>query len=689
MTVDFYWSFVPTSVSAIILLSFLAGVFWLFTSWASNRRGWLYPGLLVAIVILFLNPKWQPEYQLPHMNDANGGESYYRHRTPLTHYQDTAHPERSLRERNEAGLLADAEVLEKWHERMLTRYREPQPIVVVTVSGGASASALYTADVLFTLEEQFPGFSDRVRIISGASGGMLGAAYFITQLLPGGILDEVRKSDNFLEYLRAEDEARRKPSDPAAKQRVLTASMAYTEHMQKKIRPEFFRGLEQDFLGPLVQKWIHHDAPLFFVPRPTSNDRGAALEAAWSRHLKGSLDIPFRTLKEQEKTRTIPSLIFTPMIIEDGRQLIISNLDLDYMVDAGSVRSQNLGAGAAAGSVAIADGPQASPQDSQASHMAIEFFRLFPHADQFRLSTAVRMNASFPYLSPSSALPTDPVRHIVDAGYYDNYGTTAATKWIARNAGWLSSKYADAKLAASKPPEVILLRIRCFGYEEDSRRFVTGNEIREFGRETGQTVMNDEELLAAWKKTPPTDPVRTEGGLFSLTAPVFSLFSAWHANMVYRADERVGAAAKILELDAALRELRRRLDPTDQRIRSVRISPFIAECQVNPSLNWALRADTIARIHADVEQNLAFAAMVVNFHNNRSPAPPGLVGGGVVAATVAADAGVQAVEQRPAFKAAPPSARQGMESQARSVERLGRLKLPDLAVIEAERKKPR
>jgi hypothetical protein len=30
----------------------------------------------------------------------------------------------------------------------------------------------------------------------------------------------------------------------------------------------------------------------------------------------------------------------------------------------------------------------------------IEFFRLFPDADEFKLSTAVRMNASFPCVSP-------------------------------------------------------------------------------------------------------------------------------------------------------------------------------------------------------------------------------------------------------------------------------------------------
>ena len=64
---------------------------------------------------------------------------------------------------------------------------------------------------------------------------------------------------------------------------------------------------------------------------------------------------------------------------------------------------------------------------------AFEFFRLFPKAKEFRLSTAIRMNASFPYVSPAVSLPTTPPRRVVDAGYYDNYGIQVAAAWISKN----------------------------------------------------------------------------------------------------------------------------------------------------------------------------------------------------------------------------------------------------------------
>ena len=72
------------------------------------------------------------------------------------------------------------------------------------------------------------------------------------------------------------------------------------------------------------------------------------------------------------------------------------------------------------------------------SRSSIELFRLFPAArGLLPVSTAVRMNASFPYVSPAVELPTDPVRRVVDAGYYDNFGISLAARWIFYYRDWL------------------------------------------------------------------------------------------------------------------------------------------------------------------------------------------------------------------------------------------------------------
>src|SRR5208283_5809910 len=54
-------------------------------------------------------------------------------------------------------------------------------LVIVSLSGGAARSAFWSAVVLERLEAEIPGFGKHVRIITGASGGMVAGAYCITR----------------------------------------------------------------------------------------------------------------------------------------------------------------------------------------------------------------------------------------------------------------------------------------------------------------------------------------------------------------------------------------------------------------------------------------------------------------------------------------------------------------------------
>ncbi|AWM40703.1 hypothetical protein GobsT_07650 [Gemmata obscuriglobus] len=100
----------------------------------------------------------------------------------------------------------------------------------------------------------------------------------------------------------------------------------------------------------------------------------------------------------------MPSLIFSLMLVEDARRLLISNLDLAPLCQT--------------------DGPDGKI----ASFGAVEFYNLFPETRAtFSVATAARMNASFPFVSPAVTPPTNPGRRVVDAGYYDNYGIDIAS----------------------------------------------------------------------------------------------------------------------------------------------------------------------------------------------------------------------------------------------------------------------
>jgi hypothetical protein len=144
------------------------------------------------------------------------------------------------------------------------------------------------------------------------------------------------------------------------------------------------------------------------------------------------------------------------MMVEDGRRLIVNNLDLRYAIS----HDGNL----------LLEQPDRTesnrPSDPYTpechSREALELFRLFPEArKQLRLSTAVRMSASFPFFSPAVSLPTVPRRRLVDAGYYDNYGVSLASSWLMSrsNRQWFLDKFS----------KILLIQIRD-GVDEPQRR---------------------------------------------------------------------------------------------------------------------------------------------------------------------------------------------------------------------------
>jgi hypothetical protein len=291
-------------------------------------------------------------------------------------------------------------------------------LVVVCTSGGAIRAAYWTATVLDRLEAEVGrkgpsdegDFHKHVRVITGASGGMVGASYYVTWLR--NLLGD--------------------PPAPGAK--ALPGR-------------DWERGIPIFSLGPVARSIALWD-PLSTTFRRFENhlgfysDRGRVLEGDWL-----ALRYPASDLRERERQGEIPSLIFSPMTVEDGRRLLISNLDLTTLYEPSrppkdadpppplsSVRRLPANSGSV---IPSREGPSSL---DRVSISGIEFFKIFPTAENnILLATAARMNASFPYVSPAVDLPSDPPLRVVDAGYYDNYGVDVAAAWIFANRFWIEA----------------------------------------------------------------------------------------------------------------------------------------------------------------------------------------------------------------------------------------------------------
>ena len=202
------------------------------------------------------------------------------------------------------------------------------------------------------------------------------------------------------------------------------AGLAAARHVPGELDAALVPRLERESLSPVARWTAVPDLLSMLCPVRLSHDRGRVLETAWERNTspKGReadspLFAPFRGLAEGERNGWRPSLILSPMIVPNPRPMLISNLDLKGL-----------------------------NRD--------ELFKIFANetgygTDHLKISTAVRMNAAFPLVTPAVSLPTDPPWRVVDAGYFDNYGVSVAAAWVTRNLHWLSENTGGVLLVQS------------------------------------------------------------------------------------------------------------------------------------------------------------------------------------------------------------------------------------------------
>lgn len=448
------------------------------------------------------------------------------------------------------GLLEWLEIrkLVAWRGRMQKEEPGVKPrLVVIATSGGANRAALWTTMVLTALEKEtsLKRFPEHARVITGASGGMFGAAYYVATLTEAG---------------------------------------AHANGGRALPLDELTDRVGRDALTPVAQRMLFSDVPHLFLPWGYQRDRGLALEEAWDHHLEEALAVPVRGLAQGEKEGWRPSLVLTPMLIEDGRRVLISNSSLAYLSETGgSLLDKSQPKPAQRGAqqrirpksnklqkmVQELGDPSRSGEETddvpplRYSLAGFEFFRLFPDAEQFRLSTAVRMNATFPYVSPAVDLPTHPPRRVVDAGYYDNYGVNVAANWLYHYRDWIKRNTSG----------VLLIQIRD---ELSERRRVESDVARD---------------VEAW---------RWSRAIEWLTGPAMGALNAMESVMSFRNDEQVQLVHEVFNQPG------RHHEPGTSRDF---FTTVIFECPKHVAYNWYLSHATKDAIRGGMQAPVNVDAM--------------------------------------------------------------------------------
>lgn len=278
-------------------------------------------------------------------------------------------------------------ILERWKAkvRVNTTTKKPKKpkLIFLCVSGGGQRAALWTMHVLQATDSVLAGqLMPHTFLITGASGGLVGASYF-REL-----------------YLRHQQDS--------------------TINLYNK---QYLQNISKDNLNAIAFSLVVSD--LFFKFQQFNykghwyyKDRGYAFEQQLNKNTAGVMDKTIIDYREPERLAQVPMLLLAPTIINDGRKLYISPQHVSYMTTA----------------------DRQTPNYLIPKLKGVEFLRFFEKQDatQLRFLSALRMSATFPYITPNVALPSEPAMEIMDAGISDNFGISDATRFLYIFRDWIS-----------------------------------------------------------------------------------------------------------------------------------------------------------------------------------------------------------------------------------------------------------
>ena len=336
-------------------------------------QSWSLP--VFIIVILFVDVLYKNEI-IDTRNKAYGIN--YFNKTERPDYNKRALQQLCLPNKILADKANMLEILENWKKNQ----PEEKPVMVfINVSGGGLRSGTFVMNTLQKLDSAVNGkLMPHTMLISGASGGMLAATYYRE-------LYRLRQKDKSLNLY----------------------SQLYSDNIAKDLlNPVFSSMVSRDIFSP-AQKFSVEDFKYI-------KDRGYAFEQKLNQNTGKILNHLLKDYQAEEKAATIPLTFFNSTITRDGRRMMISTQPISFMMK----------------SLLYADDTTVSPD-------AVDFSALFVQQQplNIRLLTALRMNATFPYVLPNVWLPSNPVIDVMDAGLRDNFGQETTLRFIENFKDWL------------------------------------------------------------------------------------------------------------------------------------------------------------------------------------------------------------------------------------------------------------
>lgn len=378
----------PAGMSLVLLLTVILMLFSILMSWF---KYWTYP-LIIGIFIV--------------MNFLSKNSTYFQYKSYIygLNYQDpvpyTADQIKKIAD--DSLIISNARnnyisTLNEWKKK--TGEKRPKLVVVIT-SGGGSRSALWTVKVLQDANKKTEGKLMRnTQMITGASGGMVGAAYYRELLLSQRLGKNIDADDS-----------------------------KYLDHISRDLLNKLSFSMYSNDLFIRYQTLMIDD-------QYYTKDRGFSFEQQLHENTNNILDKPLNSYRSSEKTGIIPTMIFSPTIVNDGKRMLIGAQSLAFMAHSSGMDQGNL------------------------SFENIDFQTFFKEigTDSVRFSSVLRASASFPFVLPMISLPTIPQTNLMDAGFRDNYGGKVMMEFLNQMRDWIQENTSGVLIVQIRDSKKIIL----------------------------------------------------------------------------------------------------------------------------------------------------------------------------------------------------------------------------------------
>lgn len=367
---DFTVLMIPSGASFFLLSTMLVMVVTIFYSWF---KGWAIS--IIFLVFVGFNYISTRTGFLQSRNQAYG----LSYNTKVAYNLSTLKKLQYSQEQVQNDLNHHVSILENWKQKASEAQHTKRPkLIIVNCSGGGLRSAMWTHFAMQQVNKKTKGvFFKSTHLITGASGGMIGAAYF----------RDIHRTTT-------------------PKERAANAE-------------QYLENISKDMLNSVAFNLAAHDIFLRYRKQEVNGetylkDRGFSFEEQLNKNTNSIMDNRLADYVAPEFNSTIPLMIFSPTIINDGRRMIIGSQPYGFL---NGVSYEEKGVG---------------PEN-------IEFIKLFStnKVMETKYTSVLRMNSTFPYILPMVSMPTQPEIHLMDAGIRDNYGTKTTVRYIVALQDWL------------------------------------------------------------------------------------------------------------------------------------------------------------------------------------------------------------------------------------------------------------